>query len=207
MARKKKINNERTYSEYDIISYTANTNREYYVTDTAQLEKDGLVVKQAVHQYSDLYPIPGTDKIITDADRIEIEKRAYARAVRMLKAQRPDKAFQFQTTALPKDIAPGDKIRFVYSKTVSYIDECGEEQEKELFKVDDYFYVTKIVYDFDEALNEVDTITLDKELRTNDFPAPELELADKPKDNGDDVSSNTISSNDTPYLPKTAIRE
>ena len=66
--------------------------------------------------------------------------------------------------------------------------------------------MTKIIYDFDEALNEVDTITLDKELRINDFPAPELELADKPK-NKDDTSSNTISADDTPYLPKTAIRE
>lgn len=185
----KKINNEKVYRDYDIINYTANTNREYYVTDEVQLEKDGYVLKQAVHQYSDLYPIPGSDKVVTAADHIEMQKRAYARAVRMLKAQRPDEAYQFVTTALPRDLYVGDKIRFIYTKYETTIDECGNLVEKEVLNIDKYMYVTKIVYNFDDALNETDTITLDPELRVNDFNAPELELADK--DDGD-ISSNTI---------------
>lgn len=178
----KKINNERVYRDYDVIQYTANTNREYYVTDTAQLEKDGGVVKQEVHQYSDLYPIPSTDKIITTDDIIEMEKRAYRRAVRMLKAQRPEEVFQFDTTALPNDLFVGDKVRFIYTKTLTEVDECGNKKETDILNVDDYFYVTGVTMSFDDALNEVDTVTLDKELRTNDFDEPELELPDKPNE-------------------------
>lgn len=189
-----KINNERVYRDYDIIQYTANTNREYYVTDQVQLEKDGGVVKQEVHQYSDLYPIPGTDKIITANDLIEMQKRAYQRAVRMLKAQRPEEVFQFKTTALPADVYVGDKVRFIYSKILTYQDECGNKIEKTIFSIDDYFYITKLVYEFDEALNEVVDITLDKELRINDFDVPELELPDKPKDDGSGNSGSSISS-------------
>lgn len=188
----KKINNERTYSEYDIIQYTANTNREYYVTDTVQLERDGGVIKQEVHQYSDLYPIPGTDKIITTADIIEMEKRAYQRAVRMLKAQRPEQVFEFDTTALPNDVYVGDKVRFIYSKTLSYQNECGELIEEDIISVDDYFYITGIVMSFDDALNEVDTVTLDKELRINDFDVAVLDLPDKPDDD-DGNSGGSIS--------------
>lgn len=187
----KKINNERVYTDYDIIQYTGNTNREYYVTDSVQLEKDGRVVKQEVHQYSDLYPIPATNKVITTDDIIEMEKRAYRRAVRMLKAQRPEEVFQFDTTALPKDVFPGDKIRFIYTKTITEIDECGNKVETDIISVDDYYYITGLTMSFDEALNEVDTITIDKELRTNDFNVPELELPDK--ESGDSDSGGSIS--------------
>lgn len=201
----KKINNERTYSDYDIIQYTANTNREYYVTDSVQLDKDGGVVKQEVHQYSDLYPIPGTDKVITTDDIIEMEKRAYRRAVRKLKAQRPEEVFQFDTTALPNDLYVGDKIRFIYSKTLTEVDECGDKKETDIFSVDDYFYITSITISFDDALNEVNTITLDKELRINDFAEPELELPDKEKSSKDSGSTGGSISADLGYDPvKTA---
>lgn len=206
----KKINNERVYTDYDIIQYTANTNREYYVTDTVQLEKDGGVAKQEVHQYSDLYPIPSTDKIITTDDIIEMEKRAYRRAVRMLKAQRPEEVFQFDTTAFPNDVYVGDKVRFIYTKTLTEVDECGNKKETDIMSVDDYFYITNLNMSFDDALNEVDTITLDKELRTNDFAVPELELQDKERDSGKSGGSSggstggTITADFGGNVPRTA---
>lgn len=210
----KKINNERVYTDYDIIQYTANTNREYYVTDSVQLEKDGGVVKQEVHQYSDLYPIPATNKVITTDDIIEMEKRAYRRAVRMLKAQRPEEVFQFDTTALPKDVFPGDRIRFIYTKTLTEVDECGNKVETDILSVDDYYYITGLTMSFDEALNEVDTVTIDKELRINDFDVPELELPDKETDSkksggsknsgGGDSSGGNISAEFRADVPRTA---
>lgn len=205
----KKINNERTYSDYDIIQYTANTNREYYVTDSVQLEKDGGVVKQEVHQYSDLYPIPSSNKVITTDDIIEMEKRAYRRAVRMLKAQRPEEAFQFDTTALPADLAEGDKIRFIFTKTLTEVDECGNKKETDIINIDDWYYLTKIVRKFDDALNETDSITLDKELRINDFSEPELELPDKEEDNGKNGGSSSggsIAAEFRSDIPRTAYK-
>ena len=201
----KKINNEKTYSDYDIIQYTANTNREYYVTDTVQLEKDGGVVKQEVHQYSDLYPIPGTDKVITTDDIIEMEKRAYRRAVRMLKAQRPEEVYEFDTTALPSDLYVGDKVRFIYTKTITTLDECGDKVEYDILNVDEWLYVTQITMKFDDALNEVDTITLDAELRINDFSEPELDLPDKPDSSSSSSSSSgSISADFDTSVPRTA---
>lgn len=206
-----KINNERVYRDYDVIQYTANTNREYYVTDSYQLEKDGGVVKQEVHQYSDLYPIPSTDKIITTDDIIEMEKRAYRRAVRMLKAQRPEEVFQFDTTALPNDVFVGDKVRFIYTKTLTELDECGNKKETDILNVDDYYYITGITMTFDDALNEVDSVTLDKELRTNDFNEPELELPDKEKESSkrsksgsSGVSGGSIAAEFDSTVPRTA---
>lgn len=202
----KKINNERYYSDYDIIQYTANTNREYYVTDMVQLEKDGGVVKQEVHQYSDLYPIPSSNKVITTNDIIEMEKRAYRRAVRMLKAQRPEEVLQFDMTAVPADLYEGDKIRYIFTKTLTEVDECGEKKETDIINIDDYFYVTKMVRKFDDALNETVSITLDKELRPNDFPEPELELPDKDNDGDGDGYGNGISADFIRDEVRTAYR-
>lgn len=202
----KKINNEKIYEDYDIIQYTANTNREYYVTDTVQLEKDGGVVKQEVHQYSDLYPIPSTNKIITTNDIIEMEKRAYRRAVRMLKAQRPEEVFQFDMTAFPNDVYVGDKVRFIYTKTLTEVDECGNKKETDIFHTDDYFYITKMTMSFDDALNEVDTVTLDKELRINDFDEPELELPDKPTNSGSNSGGDVSDAGISADLGTTPVR-
>ena len=61
---------------------------------------------------------------------------------------------------------------------------------------------------FDDALNEVDTVTIDKELRTNDFAVPELELPDKEKNSGGsgggDTSGGGISADFSGYVPRTA---
>ena len=106
---------------------------------------------------------------------------------------------------------PGDKIRFIYTKTLTEVDECGNKKETDILTVDDYFYITGLTMTFDEALNEVDTVTIDKELRTNDFDVPELELPDKETDSkksggssGGGDSGGNISAEFRADVPRTA---
>ncbi len=201
-----KINNEKVYKEYDIVAYANNDNREYYVTDKQQLEED-KVIKHTVYNFSDLYPIPALERseedpetgeietielAITDDDRKEITKRAYWRAIRMLKAQRPDHAYQFNSTPLPKGFQDGQKVNFYFAKRVNVQDaDCDDEPKpKTIALIQRSMYMTRRVITFDSELNEINTITLDRELRSRDISAVEIELRELiPEDGGDGEST------------------
>lgn len=201
-----KINNEKVYKEYDIVAYANNDNREYYVTDKQQLEED-KVIKHTVYNFSDLYPIPALERseedpetgeietielAITDDDRKEITKRAYWRAIRMLKAQRPDHAYQFNSTPLPKGFQDGQKVNFYFAKRINVQDaDCDDEPKpKTIALIQRSMYMTRRVITFDSELNEINTITLDRELRSRDISAVEIELRELiPEDGGDGEST------------------
>lgn len=186
-----KINNEKVYENLDVVAYADNTNREYFVTDAEQLEEDEVIL-HTVFNFSDLHPIPeleetidkedGTTETIehpiTDNDRWEIAKRAYLRAIRSLKAQRPEKVWQFNTTPLPHGFQIGSMARLYYVKKIILNSPACEEdgKTKELAMVDKTFYVTKVTMSFDEEVNEIDTITLDNELRYRDTKGDEWKL-------------------------------
>lgn len=191
----KKINNEKVYRQYDIIAYTKNDNREFYVEDSWQLEQDSGIVYNTVFNFTDLYPIPNLKEnidddeeleelVITDGDRTEIVLQAYMRAVRKLKAQRPQRAYQFNCTALPYGTADGSKLRLLYTKTVNRPsdDGCDTFDKVKIVNLDECLYMTKRTITFDDALNEVTTITLDSELRTRDITATEVELREAAAD-------------------------
>ena len=185
----KKINNEKVYENIDIPVMANNENREYYVTDLEQLADDNGTVYHTVYNFSDLYPIPDleyTDENgkqveleITDSDRVEITKRAYWRAIRYLKSQRPEKVYTFNTAALPPIDMVGKKVRFRYKKHVTQVDECGEPIETTVADIDECFYITERIITFDEVLNETGTITLDKELRPSTVEEIAIELSKK----------------------------
>lgn len=185
-----KINNEKVYENLELVAYANNDNREYYITDAEQLEADE-VIKHTVYNFADLYPIPEIAKseevdgetktveyAITDDDRREIVKRAYLRGIRVLKAQRPEHVWQFNSTPLPKDFQDGDKVQFLFTKRIMEEDkDClGEYHERTVAHIDELLYLTKRTITFDDEMNEVNTITLDKELRTRDITDAEYEL-------------------------------
>lgn len=187
-----KINNEKVYKDYDIVAYANNDNREYYVTDLQQLRED-QVIKHTVYNFADLYPIPALERseedpetgetetielAITDDDRREITKRAYWRAIRILKAQRPDHAYQFNSTPLPKGFQDGQKVNFYFAKRVNVLDaDCDNDPKPQTIAlIQRTMYMTRRVITFDPELNEINTITLDRELRSRDVNAVEWEL-------------------------------
>lgn len=199
----KKINNEKIYENNAIIAYANNVNREYYVTDTEQLNADGGIVKHTTFNFSNLYPIPklqDTDSngnkieyAITDADRVEMGKRAYLKAIRELKAQRPQHTYQFNTTAIPTlfpdgsdNVVDGSKVRFAFVKKITEDKEdCNDPQKRTLVNINEDLYVTRRVIIFDEVMNEYGTITLDKELRPRAINAVEIQLKEKVEESGD----------------------
>lgn len=192
----KKINNEKIYKDFDIIAYSKNGNREFYVEDTWQLERDDHIILNTVYNFNDLYPIPQLkldidddgemeELVITDGDRAEIIRQAYMRAVRKLKAQRPERTYQMNTTALPIGTSDGDKIHLLYAKSVRIPDdECDEFTEKKIVNIDECLYLTKRTITFDDALNEITTVTLDGELRPKDISATEVELREAAEEGG-----------------------
>ena len=215
----RKINNERVYSNNEALVLANNDNREYFVTDTKTLnEYDDGVIKQVVYNFSDLYPIPDlsdTDEnckeieyMITDDDRLEITKRAYWKAIRNLKAQRPAHTWQFNCGALPNTVADGDKVTFMYTKKMhpffpeTIEGECidyDEEQPRQVANITETLFVTKRTITFDSALNEYTTMTLDEELRPRSISAVEIELHQKLEEKGD----NTTEINQAKYLGET----
>lgn len=205
-----KINNEKIYKDNEAISFAENDNREYYVTDTVQLERDGGVVRCAVYNFSDMYPIPDTtgedslgetiEYVITDADRLEMSKQAYWRACRALKSQRPEYAYSFNCTAIPNWVGDGDKLHFVYTKKENVPvdgtdDDCGDTERKIVDEVNEELYMNKRIITFDSVMNEMNTITLDLELRYRQINAVEVELHE--------IASEESSDNNTTPWAKT----
>lgn len=185
----KKINNEKIYQPYEVIAYTTNGNREYFVEDTQQLADDSYIALNTTFNFSDLYPIPSLkqDKdndgvmeelVITDDDRTAIEYQAYLRAVRKLKAQRPQRVYQFNATAFPVGTYDGQPVRLAYSKTVNQYDsECDNDfTKRKVLNINQLFYLTKRTISFDDTMNEITTVTLDGVLRSRDISAREIEL-------------------------------
>lgn len=176
-----KINNEKIYKNYEVVAYANNDNREYYVTDQQQLDEDG-VIYHTVFNFTDLYPIPELEHkeneddedsetieyAITDDDRKAIVQRAYWRAIRKLKAQRPEHVWQFNSTPLPYNFQDGQKVSFYFVKKVSSRDGDCEQGEKTIVRIQKDLYLTKRTITFDEELNEINTITLDVEIRPRD---------------------------------------
>lgn len=192
-----KINNEKVYKNLEVVAYANNTNREYHVTDLEQFEED-KVIKHTTYNFADLHPIPKLEKTeekpdgstetieyaITDNDRLEMAKRAYWRAIRALKAQRPEHIWQFNSTPLPYGFQDGQKVSFYFVKRIQMQDDDCESSPKEIVRVQRELFMTKRTITFDEDLNEINTITLDKELRSRDISAVELELTELAKNNG-----------------------
>ena len=183
------------YKNLEVVAYANNDNREYYVTDVEQFAEDGIV-KHTVYNFADLYPIPALERseedpetgetktielAITDDDRKEIAKRAYARAIRKLKAQRPEHVWQFNSTPLPYNFQDGQKVNFFFTKRIKFQDnDCDDVgQDKTIALVQRELYMTKRTITFDADLNEINTITLDREIRSRDISAVELELRER----------------------------
>lgn len=198
------INNEKVYKENELVVFAPNTNREYFVTDTQQLEEDGGIVKSTNFTFANMHPIPKLSETdedgneieyqITDNDRIEIAKRAYYKAIRELKAQRPEYTYQFNCTALPlydgDGVSPVDgcTVHFTYSKDVADTDnddpDCPSKGVRKIVNVDVKYYMTNRIITFDSVLNEYATITLDRELRPRAIDAVEWELSENAAGDG-----------------------
>lgn len=188
----RKINNEKIYRDSEVIAYIKNTNREYYIEDSKQLAADENIILGTTFNFNELYPIPslkedidndGTaeEPVITDEDRTAIAMQAYLRAIRKLKAQRPQRLYQFNSTALPVGTHPGTISRLSYSKTVNQEnEECDSyDLKRKVLNINENMYLTEMTITFDDGMNEIATVSLDTEIRIHDISPVEIELEEE----------------------------
>lgn len=164
------VNNERDYHRYttQYPKLASNNELEYAVIDEESVALESGYLIEGTYAFNDLAPFSveeyGETKEITDKDRIEAAKTAYHAAVKRLKQARRTFSIDVTVEELPADIAPGDKVRFIYDNELFKVEECSAYMQK-ILSYDDWFYITKIDYDIDETEAEVDKITLTKFLK------------------------------------------
>ena len=164
------VNNERDYHKYttQFTKLASNNELEYAVIDEESVALESGYLIEGTYAFNDLAPFSveeyGETKEITDADRIKAAKTAYHAAVKRLKQARRTFSIKVDVEELPADIAPGDKVRFIYDNSLFKVEECSSYMKK-ILSYNDWFYVTKIDYDIDETEAEVNSITLTKFLK------------------------------------------
>ncbi len=163
------VNNERDYRKYSTQYPTLAPNNwlEYAVIDEESVALESGILIEGTFAFNDLSPFEierdedGFEIEVSDEDRIKAAQTAYSAAIRKLKLARRTFEITLQTEELPADIAPGDKVRFVYDNSLYILEECSSYMKKVL-SYDDWFYITSIDYDIDPTGAEVDTITISK---------------------------------------------
>ena len=104
--------------------------------------------------------------IITDNDRIYAAKVVYDCACRKLINARRKFSINTSCEALPKEVNVGDRIRFIYDLNLLQLGSCNRYM-KRILKQDDWFYITNLQREIDKTGIEIDTLTLEKFLRTD----------------------------------------
>lgn len=169
------VNNERDYRMYSdqYPKLAPNNELEYAVIDEESVALESGTLIEGSFGFNDISPfaseveeIDEQTHAIADSDRILAAQMAYNAAIRKLKYARRKYEVRFPVEELPADIAPGDKVRLVYDNSLWIAEDCSA-YEKMILQYDDFMYVTRIVYDIDVNGAEVDTITLENELRVD----------------------------------------
>ena len=165
------VNNERDYRMYttQYPKLAPNNELEYAVIDEESVAMEGGHVIEGTYAFTDLAPFDidlEKGEEVSDEDRIEAAKTAYEAVKRKLRQARRRYEIHLTTTELPADIAPGDKVRFIYDNSLYILDVCTSYMKK-LLSYDDWFYVSRIEYEVDETGAEVDTLVLEKEIRVD----------------------------------------
>lgn len=162
-------NNERDYTKY-VTQYpklAPNNELEFAVIDEESVALEGGTLIEGTYAFNDLSPFNndtdknGNTREIKDKDRIKAAKTAYKAAIRKLKQARRSYKLTPLTEEFPAEIAPGDRVRFIYDNSVYILDSCSNYQKK-ILSYDDWFYVTGIHYSITTGGVETNEITLEK---------------------------------------------
>ncbi|MHC5215190.1 peptidoglycan amidohydrolase family protein [Enterococcus sp. LJL128] len=161
---KKGVNNERDYDYVEFTKLAPNNELEYSVIDSESIALESGKVIEGSFSFNDLAPFNTDSEEITDEDRAKAAKTAYDAAVKKLKQARRSYQIELTTERLPADIEVGDKIRLLYDNQLLMIEECSNYMKK-ILSLDDWFYITRIDYIFDQSGVEHNRIVLEKFLK------------------------------------------
>lgn len=159
------VNNERDYSAYyQYPKLAPNNYDEYAVIDEESVALEGGILIEGTFNYNDLSPFSTDDKIVKDEQRMRASQAVYRASIRKLKQSRRSYDVEVVTEEIPTDLNVGDRVRFIYNNNLWVVDEC-ESYWRKILDYDDFFYITKIDYQFDETGAETNVLTLTKWLK------------------------------------------
>ena len=160
------VNNERDYSKY-ISQYpelAPNNEIEYAIIDEESVALEEGIVIEGTYAFNDYSPFEIDGKRISSKKRKSAAKTVYKAVIKKLKQARRSYDLTVTTEPIPCDIEVGDRIRFLYDNSIWKLDACSSYWKK-ILSLDDWFYITKIGYDYDEYGNLTNTLTLTKWLK------------------------------------------
>lgn len=159
------INNERNYDYIEFSKLAPNNDIEYTVLDLEGIALEGGIIVEGTYSFNDLAPFNIDGNEITDEDRALQARIAYEAVCKRLVESRRRYAITIQTERLPVDIKVGDQIRLEYDNALLIQAECNNYMKK-ILNISDWFYITRIDYNFDDNLTETNTVVLEKHLHT-----------------------------------------
>lgn len=171
------VNNERDYrkyiSQFEITRQAPNGEYEFAIIDEESIALESGTVIEGTFSFNDLSPFQIDTKTITDKKRIEAAQTVYDAVVKKLIQARRSYDIQITTEPIPCDVEVGDQIRFLYGNKLWEQVECSSYWKK-ILTYDDFFYITKIEYEFDDIGNMVNHLTLSKWLKIDRETPQEL---------------------------------
>ena len=161
------VNNERDYTKYisQFPKLAPNNEIEYAVIDEESIALEQGTVIEGTYAFNDLSPFEIDGKVISDDKRIKAAVTVYNSVIKRLIQARRSYDIHIVTEPIPCDLEVGDRVRFFYDNDLWKMDACSSYWKK-ILSYSDYFYVTRIAYNYDEYGNLTNELTLTKWLKT-----------------------------------------
>ena len=160
------VNNERDYSKYieQFPKLAPNNEIEYAVIDEESIALESGTLIEGTYYFNDYSPFELDGKRIEDEKRTNAAKTVYEAVIRKLIQARRSYDIKIITEPVPCDLEVGDKIRLLYDNNIWQMQACSSYWKK-MLSVDDFYYVTRIAYNYDEYGNLTNELTLTKWLK------------------------------------------
>lgn len=161
------VNNERDYTKY-ISQYpklAPNNEIEFAVLDEESIALEQGTLIEGSYSFNDYSPFEIDGKTISDRKRIRAAKTVYNAVIKKLIQARRSYDVTFNCEPLPCDVEVGDRILFKYDNSIWNLEACSNYWKK-ILSYDDWFYITRIEYNYDQNGNLTNNVTLSKWLKT-----------------------------------------
>ena len=136
--------------------------RKSFDEESIALESGTLI--EGTYAFNDMSPFELDSKRIDDRKRIKAAQTVYERTIKKLIQARRSYNIEVLTEQIPSDIWVGDKVRVLYDNSIWEQTECSSYWKK-ILAMDDWYYITRIEYEFDENGVETNRLTLTKWIR------------------------------------------
>lgn len=157
------VNTQRQYDYVQIPVFAPEIiGDEFAIIDEEGVALEGGEIYWGTITTNDTQSVANTNKEVTDKDRIEATKQLYYSAIRKLKNSRRRITYSMTVEPLPKKaFQVGDMVIFKLDEGITELTACSNYYEK-ILRESDWFYVTKVQYDYSEGNALVQQLEISK---------------------------------------------